>query len=306
MNSLAELTSGSLLKPLLGLLASPGMGAAVTLLLGAVMLLVLHRHNVLSYGSERDTAVPELFFAAGLFLTPYTGSVHPLLEFLFALVLIHAAATVLLSYALKRSPFVAFAIGFWTSVMTVVHPVCFLFLPYFPVKLARLKLLTPKHLSAFLMAVAGAWWTALVLFAVPSLGGLWSFLRGRFLLIASPRLPFEGQSLFFALGLLVLLISFSAKVYLISHRSIARHKWVMTFQIGVSWLAFAAFVPYSRLSFLAVVTLFFLSSILRHIVSESNERDNRPGWLFLTGIALGLGLMVYSHLGNPPSLTLFS
>ena len=305
MESLATYI-GDFLKPLIGLVASPGTGTTITLLMGAVMILVLHRHNVLSYGSERDTVLPELFFAAGLFLVPFTGSVPPVLELLYGLVLIHTASTVLLSYALKRSPFVAFGFGFWAGVMTVVHPVCFLFVPYFLGKFSQLKLLTPKHLSAFLMAVLAAWWTALVLFAEPTLGGLWSFLKGRFLLVTAPLLPFDGRSLFFSLGLLILLVTFSAKVNVISPRSIARHKWVLTFQIGLSWLAFSAFVLFSDHAFFAVVAFFFLASMLRHILSESDDRDNRPGWLFLTGIALGLASMLYGHYGTPPSLTLFS
>ena len=305
MNSLAEQIA-AFLKPLIGLLALPGTGAAVTLLMGAVVLLALRRHYVLSYGSERDTAVPELFLAGGLFLVPYPGGVPPLLELLYGLVLIHAASTVLLSYALKRSPFVSFDFGFWTGLLTVLHPVYFLFAPYFLVKFSQIKLLSPKHLSAFVMAVAGAWWTVLILFAVPTPEGLWSFLGGRFLLFASPLLPLEGRSLFFSLGLLILLISFSAKVYLISPRSIARHKWVLTFQIWTSWIAFLAFLAFSNLTSLAVVCLFFIASILRHILSEIDDRDTRPGWLFLSGVALGVCLMIYSRLGTPPSLTLFA
>lgn len=286
------------LRPYGEVIASPGTGMFLNLLFGTALVLLLHRYNLLSYGSERDTALSELFFAVSLFLLPYSGNVPILWEYILSVLLILSAGSVLLSYALKMSPFVTFKTGFGIGLLSVVHPVYFLFAPYLLYKFSRLRLLSTKHFSAFIMAIAAAWQLSVFLFAVPTSEGIKGFLWGHLSQIAQPNIP-EGKMLIFLLGLLIILGTVSAKVYTISPRSIARHKWVLTFQTGIAWVSFVFALIYSDLAVLAIIPLFYLSSILRHLISESGSRDKALGWLFFSGIGAGLGLMAWSFFGNP-------
>ena len=270
---------------------------AVTLFfwLSALLLIVLlHRHNVLGYGSERDTGLAELFLLGTLSALPHGSGFLPMLwAVLTGILFVESASRVLLSYALKRSPVVAFEVGFGVGLLSVIHPAYLLFAPYLLYKFSRLRLLSAKHFSAFVMAVVAAWWLSEVLFAEPSVAGLWSFAVGRASLLVEITFP-SGKMLLYLIGLLVILISVSAEVYVLSPRSIARHKWILIFQISVAWMAFALAVLYSdRLSF-PVITLFFLSSILRHLIGVSGDREKAPGLFFLLALALGAGFIVWS------------
>ncbi|MDD7559710.1 MAG: hypothetical protein SOW44_02470 [Porphyromonas sp.] len=281
------------LELLLPSVTHPG---AVTLLLwlsALLFIVLLHRHNVLGYGSERDTGLAELFLLGTLSALPHDGALPLLWAVLTGVLFVETVSRVLLSYALKRGPVIAFEVGFGLGLLSVIHPAYVLFAPYLLYKFSRLRLLSSKHFSAFVMAFVAAWWLSVVLFAEPSVAGLWSFAVGRVSLLSGIAFP-EGKTLLFLIGLLVILIAVSAKVYVLSPRSIARHKWVLVFQISVAWMAFALAVPYSdRLSF-PVITLFFLSSILRHLIGVSGDREQAPGPVFLSALALGAGFIVWS------------
>lgn len=281
------------LKLLLPSVTHPGAVTFFLWLSALLFIVLLHRHNVLGYGSERDTGLAELFLLATLLALPHGDSLPLLWAVLTGVLFVETASRVLLSYALKRGPVIAFEVGFGVGLLTVIHPAYVLFAPYLLYKFSRLRLLSSKHFSAFVMAFVAAWWLSVVLFAEPSAEGLWAYVVGRASLLAGIAFP-EGKTLLFLIGLLVILISVSAKVYVLSPRSIARHKWILIFQICVSWMAFALAVVYSdRLSF-PVITLFFLSSILRHLIGLSGDREKAPGRVFLSALALGAGFIVWS------------
>ena len=301
-NSLASHLS-NLLHSAFGAIGDPEAQAIPALLAGLLAVLYLHRHNVLSYGSERETALPEAALALFILAVPRVAgaSIGSLLVPIIALILwVVSVSKALLSYALQRSPFVAFDAGLGLGVLTVYHPAFFLFAPFVLYKFSVLKLLSMKHFSAFIMAVVCAWWLSIVVFADMTVEGIAGFPLARLWLLLSPALP-SPRAFVYLLGLLLLTITVTLKVYSVSPFSIARHKWVLSFQTGAAWLALIPAMIYSTSQVWLLVPSFFLCSMLRHLLSLESGRDTGIGWFFLTALAVGGVLIAWSAWGPVPA-----
>lgn len=275
--------------------------ALLTLVVGVLFVVLLHRHNLISYGSERETGLAELFFVVSLFCYPYREGTSIVLVGLFTIILVLSSSLVLHSYALERSPFIAFYSGLGIGLLSVLHPVYLAFAPYLLYRFSRLRLLSPKHFSAFIMAIVAAWGFVVPIFAVPTVEGLVTFIKERLLLISDISLP-SGRVLIYLVGALVLVCSVGIKVYDISPRSIARHKWMMNYQVGISILALILAVLYSGEAPLVLSLLFFQSSTLRHLISEPGRRERAVGWFFYVALLIVLSLFIWSYLGGGETL----
>lgn len=206
-----------------------------TLVLALLLLFLLHRHNVLSYGTHIWES-PSMILLGVLMVSQYSLGYAALSTLILtSIVFVGLCEYIITSIAQPKSPFLAFNIGLGIGFLAFLHPAWLLTLPSFAFLLSKIGLGTWRHYSGLIIGSLGAPWIGMLLLAPRSLSGVGQYFLRFLEPLWHPALPSGAE--WVTIGLIALLLTIlTVYTVVIQEHAIARYRWVTHIHIGLSWL----------------------------------------------------------------------
>ncbi len=219
-----------------------------------------------------------------------------------AIPMISAALVVLfvellvISYARQNSPFISFNSGVTIATLSLFHPGYLALLLIQLQKAERLKVNTPRHLSALTLGLVTTLLVALMLSAPPE----WTALRSTMLgyisslrvTLTLPMLPITSM-----LGVGIIVPALSAQGYFTQRRSTSRYRWMLLLHLLMMWVLLILYALYSTQSGYLISALFFGSSACHYLITDSGSSPALK-WALLAGVLLCM-IGAFSTISQP-------
>lgn len=264
----------------------------VTALVATVLLLLLlHRHNLLSYGTHiREAASMGAMIL--LSVSQIGAGVYGIsIMSLASIMMIFLSEYIIGSISLHRSPFLAFNIGFGIGLLALMHPAWLYMLIAYGIMLQRIGHGTWRHYSALILGAVATAWLGLLMAAAPTLESIQDFARVTYAPLTRLSLPStEG---WIRLGSVALLLGVETVSTLIVQRhAIARYRTVTHLHLELAWLLLliqCLFYSESTPSLL-YASFVGISAVITFLMTHSR----RPA-VMLTALAIPLAAILLAH-----------
>lgn len=269
------------------ILSEPVAALVATVLL----LLLLHRHNLLSYG----THIREAASMGAMILLSVSqigaGAYGISVMSLASIMMVFLSEYIIGSISLHRSPFLAFNIGFGIGLLAFMDPAWLYMLIAYGIMLQRIGHGTWRHYSALILGAVATTWLGMLVAASPSWEGIQHFLQvtyGSALTLSLPSV--EGWIRIGSVALLLTVVTVST--FIVQGHAIARYRWVTHLHLELAWLLMliqCLFYTDSTPSLL-FASFFGISAITTFLTTHSR----RPV-LMLTALAIPLAGILLAH-----------
>lgn len=259
-----------------------------------VGVLSVRRHGVLSYGSYKATFWG-LFFALVCFGEQMLWGFNSANIGLIALlIIVMLSDSIVDSISHSRSPFFVYDIGLLLGLLFIIHPAFLLLIPYFILKLRRIKSGTIKHIIALLVGVLTILLIATISFARRDWSGVVGYWASWLVPIKEIHWGDLKDVVIMLLNAIYLMIS-SFAIWQLYHSSTIRVRAAISFHLQLAWILMALHLFFGsenyHLGFL-LGSLFLCSTMVDYLLTDKHSR-----WvlfpligILLTTIGLGVWL----------------
>ena len=255
----------------------------------ALAVILLYRHGVLAYASQKKGWESLALFTCWLLIPNHNVSTN-FIGLVCIIILLWSVELVITSYALHRTPFMTFDVGFWLGVLSLIHPGYLLITPFIYIQLRTIKLTSAQHTSSYILGVLVAWWLSLLIFAEPSLDGIIQYLYKHVEAFTQISLP--ESSKWVIVGLYAAVLTFiSVEVSSRFGRAVSRYRWGVVTHLWLSWLfllIWCAFGATEQVFFIA--SLFFTGASFTFL----EGRDENSLFTKITVLALTVAAIIFT------------
>lgn len=256
-----------------------------------LLLLLLHRHNLLSYGTHiRESAS----ISAMLLMTVSqigAGAYGISIMSLASIMMVFLSEYIIGSLSLHRSPFLAFNIGFGIGLLAFMDPVWLYMLIAYGILLQRIGHGTWRHYSALILGAVATTWLGILLASPPSWEGIQKFVQVTYSPLTRLSLPSpEGWIRLGSVALLLGVVTVSS--FIVQGHAIARYRTVTHLHLELAWsLLLIQCLFYSeRTPFLLYASFIGISAIITFLMTHSRRQT-----VMLTALAIPLAGILLAH-----------
>ena len=265
----------------------------VALVLSAALLFLLHRHNILSYGSHIHETTSWIMMA--LLMTSQVGIATRSLSLMViaTIILVFLSEYIITSIAQHKSPFIGFNIGLGIGLLSMIDPIWLPTLLIFGFMLRQIGLGTWRHYSAMVLGVLMVLWVGILLLAPPTPEGVLGFIDRTYGSLLHPSLPSSTDDWLRVSSLLMLLTAATIETMIVRRHAIARYRWVTHLHLRLGWFLFVVYcIYYSAEMPSPVLSLFFCISCVTAFLCTNTRR-----LVFLTSVLGSItGFTLYAFL----------
>ena len=266
------------------------------LLLSVALLFLLHRHNILSYGSHIHETTSWIIMALLIMSQVVIGTRSLSLMMIATIILVFLSEYIITSIAQHKSPFIGFNIGLGIGLLSVIDPVWTWAMIPFASLLRKIGLGTWRHYSAMVLGILAILWVGILLFSPPTPEGVTGFIEQTYGDLLHPAgLPVGTEGWIRASSVLLLLSVVTVGTFIVQRHAIARYRWVTHLHLRLAWYLYAIYLVYYSAEMPSpLLSIFFCTSCVTAFLCSNTQR-----LVFLTS-ALGsiVGFTLYAFL--PP------
>lgn len=270
------------------ILSEPVSALVATVLL----LLLLHRHNLLSYGTHIREAASIGVMLLLMMSQVGAGAYGISIMSLASIMMVFLSEYIIGSISLHRSPFLAFNIGFGIGLLSFIDPAWLYMLLGYGLMLHRIGHGTWHHYSALVLGAVATTWLGILVAADPSWEGIKEFVQVTYTPATVLSIPsLEGWIRIGSVALLLAVVTVST--FIVQGHAIARYRWVTHLHLELAWLLMliqCLFYTDSTPSLL-FASFFGISAITTFLTTHSR----RPV-VMLTALAIPLAGILLAHL----------
>lgn len=269
------------------ILSEPVSALVATVLL----LLLLHRHNLLSYGTHIREAASIGVMLLLVVSQIGAGAAGISIMSLASIMMIFLSEYIIGSISLHRSPFLAFNIGFGIGLLALMDPAWLYMLIAYGIMLQRIGHGTWRHYSALILGAVATTWLGMLVAAYPSWEGIQHFLQvsyGSALTLSLPSV--EGWIRLGSVALLLAVITMST--FIVQGHAIARYRWVTHLHLELAWLLLLIQCLFhsGHTPSLLFASFFGIAAITTFLVTHSR----RPA-VMVTALAIPIAGILLTH-----------
>ena len=215
------------------------------LLLSVALLFLLHRHNILSYGSHIHEITSWIIMALLIMSQVVIGTRSLSLMMIATIILVFLSEYIITSISQHKSSFIGFNIGLGIGLLSILDPVWTWALVPFASLLRKIGLGTWRHYSAMVLGILAVLWIGILLFSPPTLEGVTGFVEQTYGARLHPCLPASGEEWICASSVLLLLTVVTVGTFIVQRHAIARYRWVTHLHLRLAWYLYAIYLVYS-------------------------------------------------------------
>lgn len=244
------------------------------LLLSVALLFLLHRHNILSYGSHIHEITSWIIMALLIMSQVGIGTRSLSLMVIATIILVFLSEYIITSISQHKSPFIGFNIGLGIGLLSILDPVWTWTLVPFASLLRKIGLGTWRHYSAMVLGILAILWTGILLFSPPTLEGVTGFVEQAYGALLHPCLPASGEEWICASSVLLLLIVVTAATFIVQRHAIARYRWVTHLHLRLAWYLYAIYLVYYSAEMPSpLLSIFFCSCCVAAFLQTNSHRQ---------------------------------
>lgn len=260
-------------------------------------IILLWRHTTLAYGDIRVKNGWRITLSIILLLiTPYffgvTAGNMAHIQLLLVILLMDRFVS---SISVRRSTFFLFDVGFLIGLLSMLHPVYLLFIPYFIIKYHQLDIGSTPHITAQILGTITVWVLYLFIFAEPNTDSIYSALSQKIAPLLSPKLP-TLLDLPMLLGLMLFLGSMMILFFSIYRGSISRVRYLYLSHLRFAWFIFLINLIYGSgkilLSASLMLIILFFPATPALYFSASRRTSRQHNMIFFL-ISLLFAMLAY-------------
>lgn len=263
------------------------------LLLSVALLFLLHRHNILSYGSHIHETTSWIIMALLIMSQVVIGTRSLSLMMIATIILVFLSEYIITSIAQHKSPFIGFNIGLGIGLLSVIDPVWTWTLVPFASLLRKIGLGTWRHYSAMVLGILAILWIGILLFSPPTLEGVTGFVEQAYGALLHPCLPASGEEWIRASSVLLLLTVVTVSTFIVQRHAIARYRWVTHLHLRLAWYLYAIYLVYYSAEMPSpLLSIFFCSCCVAAFLRTNSHRQP----LLVSALGISIAALMVAFL----------